>query len=33
MKQKNDYLTKQHEDQEKRYEDMKKLLDEKMTVQ
>jgi len=33
MKQKNDYLSKQHEDQERRYEDMKKLLDEKMTVQ
>jgi hypothetical protein len=33
MKQKNEYLTKQNEDQERRYEDLKKLLDEKMTVQ
>lgn len=33
MKQKNEYLTKQNEDKERRYEDLKKLLDEKMTVQ
>jgi hypothetical protein len=33
MKQKNEYLTKQNEDQERRYDDLKRLLDEKMTVQ
>lgn len=33
MKQKNDYLAKQNEDQERRYEDLKRLLDEKMIVQ